>query len=84
MYFLFTKKENESDVKEQRGFNVTCSDNFYYNKNTQLCRPKCGMWTHLSTPMAITIDALTIIGDVANIVICSAIFVLFVLQYKRM
>ena len=83
-FFIYTAKENVSDVKAQASFNVTCSDNFYYNKDTQLCRPRCGMWTHLSTHMAITIDVLTIIGDVANIAICAAIFLLFVLQYKRM
>lgn len=76
--------ENGSEGKGERNLNVTCSENFYYNNNTLLCRPQCGKWTHLSTDMAITIDTLTIIGDVANIAICAAIFLLFFIQYKRM
>lgn len=71
-------------MKTQTSFNVTCSDNFYYDEESLACRPKCGEWTHFTPEMAIAMDILTIVGDVLSIVICSAILLLSVFQYKRM
>lgn len=76
--------QSADDVKTQTSFNVTCSNNFYYDEDSLICKPKCGEWTHLTAKMATAMDVLIILGDVASIVICSAILLLFIVQYKKM
>ena len=74
---MFT--ENETTVKIFD--NVTCSDQFYFNEATQLCKPECGVWSLHSDSTAEAIGISRAFIDVLGITIC--IVVLLVSFYQR-
>ena len=78
-----TDNESQSEVKSQRNFNVSCSEDFVYDESSLVCKPKCGVWTPLSPEANKALLVLSVIGQVASVAICSAILVLSIVQYKR-
>ena len=74
---MFT--ENEMTVKDFD--NVTCSDQFYFDKATKLCKPECGVWSLHSDTTAKAIGISRAFIDILGITIC--IVVLLVSFYQR-
>ena len=62
---------------------MSCSEGFFYDESSLVCKPKCGVWTPLSPEADMAIVVLYIIGEVASIVICSTILVLSIVQCKK-
>ena len=81
---LYTENESQSEVGSGRLFNVSCSEGFFYDESSLVCKPKCGVWTPLSPEADMAILVISVTGEVASIVICSAILVLSIVQRKRM
>ena len=82
MYSYVSGTENES--KKFLPINVTCSDQFYFDKRSMLCKPECGVWTQHSDTTAQTINAFLILGDVLGVLICTAVLVASFFQRKKM
>ena len=40
--------DNESTMLSQPPVNITCSDQFYFDESSQVCKPECGVWTQHS------------------------------------
>ena len=78
-----TDNESQSEVESRKDFNVSCSEDFVYDKSSLVCKPKCGVWTPLSPEADKALLVLSVIGQVASVAICSAILVLSIVHYKR-
>ena len=65
-------------------FNVSCSDGFFYDENSLLCKPKCGEWSPLSPSVYTANFVLLILGSVSSFIVCTVILVLSFIQYKKM
>ena len=77
---MFT--ENETTVKIFD--NVTCSDQFYFDKATQLCKPECGVWSLHSDATAEAIGISRAFIDVLGITICIVVLLVSFYQRKEM
>ena len=81
-YFLLIG--NDSFVKEDQEFNVSCSESFFYDERSLLCVPQCGEWSPLSSDVHTVLSVLVLIGNVASVIICTTILVLSFIQHKQM
>ena len=75
---MFT--ENETTVEDFD--NVTCSDQFYFDKETQLCKPECGVWSLHSDATAEAIGISHAFMDVLGITISTVVLLVSFYQQK--
>ena len=48
-YERFNDREQiVSESSREEVSTIVCSDNFYFDNSSQLCKPECGVWTHLT------------------------------------
>ena len=63
--------------------NITCSDQFYFDESSQVCKPECGVWTQHSRLAATQIRSLFIVGDVGGILLSTTVLAVSFFQRKR-
>ena len=76
---MFT--ENEPTVADID--NVTCSDQFYFDETTQLCKPECGVWSQHSDSTAEAIGISYAFIDTLSITICMVVLLVSFYQRKE-
>lgn len=88
---LFTSTSsslNESDVSGSEssgeGTVIECSDDFYFDNSTQVCKPECGVWTHFTPRKEKVMIGLRIFASSLGLVSSLLVVVLSCVQYKRM
>ena len=75
---------NESEIKAQPSINITCSDQFYLDESSQICKPECGVWTQHSDVRANLINGIFIAGDILGVLVSTTVLVLSCVQRKQM
>ena len=54
---------------------MSCSEGFFYDESSLVCKPKCGVWTPLSPEADMAILIISIIANVTSIAICIVILI---------
>ena len=79
---------NESDVNgsESSGEEtvIECSDDFYFDNSSQVCKPECGVWTHFTPRKERVMVGLRIFAPCLGLISSLLVLVLSCAQYKRM
>lgn len=64
--------------------NITCSEQFFLEESSELCKPECGVWTQHSPKRATGIHYSLIATVVLGILLCLAVLLLSLFQRKTM
>ena len=64
--------------------NISCSEQFYFDKMSLTCKPECGVWTLLPSIAAVTLRVFFIVINAIGLVGCIAVFVLTWVNRKRL
>ena len=63
---------------------ITCSQGFYLDNESALCRAECSKWENLPHPVELTTRVVARLGAVAYIISASVLLVLSCVHRKRM
>ena len=61
-----------------------CSDDFYFDNSSQLCKPECGVWTHLTPSKGRVVLGLRLFATSIGVTSSLLVLALSCAQYKRM
>jgi len=79
---------NESDVigSESSGEEtvIECSDDFYFDNSSQVCKPECGVWTPFTPRKENVLVGLRIFASSLGLISSVLVLVFSCAQYKRM
>ena len=63
---------------------IACSDEFFFDNSTQLCRPECGVWTHFTPSRGTLVAGFRLFGSLLGVISSLIVLILSCAQYKRM
>ena len=79
---------NESDASgfENSGEEtvIECSDDFYFDNSSQVCKPECGVWTPFTPKKENVLVGLRIFASSLGLISSILVLVFSCAQYKRM
>lgn len=64
--------------------NVTCSDQFFFDKKSLTCKPECGVWAPLSHPKLLALKVVCIAFDAVGMMGCIAVLILTWIKRKKL
>ena len=73
---IYSLVVNTTSFSGQSSRNVTCSDQFYFDQSSLICKPECGVWTTLSKRAAIAWEVFFFAGDAIAFVTCVGVLIL--------
>ena len=74
----------EYTLRNNGSVNITCSDQFYFDESSEMCKPECGVWTQHSQTFSSALHFSIMVGEILSILMCASILVLSFFQHKRM
>lgn len=84
IYFLGNHTETEPGGSGKEMVNTTCSDEFFFDNNSQLCKPECGVWTHFGPSKGKVIAGFRLFASSLGMISSVLVLTLSCVQYKTM